>query len=279
MQIRTRETSWLLVGAYLAILFSVPILSLVVFREPLMNLSMATGFMLPVDLIPMALGIVLGIGVVLLAVGRFRLSDLGLTAREAKSGIVATAAIWILMQLVLLVAALRAGPLTLEPQIAYYGWGPMIAFTLTMLLGTAVYEEVSFRSFLLPQLYLKFRDYRHIALPLAIVVAAVIFAIIHIPTRIIIGGHDLPGLAAQMLVLTMVGVFGALAYLRTGNIVLIMGVHGVYNSPLAIVASPVAPWMVLATIVVPVIIAWPWIVGSDRGWARIVDRDVAAAVA
>ena len=164
---------------------------------------------------------------------------------------------------------------TLEWNIAWQqGWPAVIGIFLAHLFGTAVYEELVFRGFMLPQLFLKFggspknQTLRHFIY--AILVSQIVFSLAHIPTLIFTGAHF--GLIiARIGARLFLGVTMALLYLRTGNLFLIVVVHALIDTNTSLfngIEDSVEP-AVYTALMILLLIIWPkfriqnsWVVGS-----------------
>jgi membrane protease YdiL (CAAX protease family) len=126
-----------------------------------------------------------------------------------------------------------------NPDWTIYGAGFMIGLLLTQILGNALFEEIAYRGFLFPQLYLRLtslreRPWKRFALALLISQAA--FALSHIPNRIYLG-MSAGDIAVDLLMLVGWGVLYTLLYLRTDNLFLVVGVHALGNTPTTLFAT------------------------------------------
>jgi hypothetical protein len=190
-------------------------------------------------------------------------------------GVALTAVAWLVMQFVVAWPLLRAGePLELDPVWVsagvLAGVGPLVG----QLLGNALYEEVVFRGFLLVQLHKWARrrlpDMPELALGLALVSSQLLFAIVHIPNRIVSHGVA-PGALAPALVLPfLVGILLGLVYYRTGNLFVAIGLHAFMNTPTLLVGPPERGATVAVGLAIVVALGWPWFrrVGRTAGLVR-----------
>lgn len=74
----------------------------------------------------------------------------------------------------------------INPSWAEVGVGAILGLLVAQLFGNALYEGVLFRAVLLNQLVLKLRD-RRWGFPLALVGSRTIFALLHVPNRLLQG--------------------------------------------------------------------------------------------
>jgi membrane protease YdiL (CAAX protease family) len=235
----TRETNWLAMILALAAfgglawvhsLFSARI------EYALLELRTATagliGPALAVNLV--ALGV---LALVIFGVGRGRPADVGWRLAAILPALLSTAALWIALQLILVV-------------LAALGWGALawhehwqrplhvVGSFLGQLLGTALLEETVFRGFLLPQIYLKAR--RHYqwasALCIALLASQLAFGLVHLPTHVAVRNIEGWGLAHGQLSLLVFGLIHAGLYMATRNLFLCVGLHVISNEPASLAA-------------------------------------------
>lgn len=147
--------------------------------------------------------------------------------------------------------------LELNPQWTEPGVAIILGKFAAQLFGNALYEELVFRGFLLPQLYLKFshnvRISRKMALLLAVLVSQIYFSIIHIPVRLYKGGD----LAVYLTGVALLGILFALLYIRTENIFIGVGLHTLFNSPVALFTPSFEPGIIFFLFLIFVILLKP----------------------
>lgn len=198
---------------------------------------------------------------ILLLGGKLSLRDIGWKLEYLVPGLAATAALWIVMQLVEVIANVA-----LNGQFQFSSsWSALAVATAVGVLagqcfGTAVSEETFFRGFLLPQLRLKFnRMNTAVALGLAIIASQLAFSLYHLP-NLILGvsgdvGTGFSDIAVQLVIDFAIGVVFAAVYLRTGNLFLVMGIHALQNAGTSVVATPIDPSQVMLTLAIIVFLA------------------------
>ncbi len=168
---------------------------------------------------------------ILAVFGKQRLRDLGLGGRIGPA-IAFTAAIWIGVNLLEALAAMKAGNLRFDPAWSARPLG-VVGQWLGTTLGTALLEEVLFRGLLMRQIALRLGRIgagRSVSLILAIILSQAAFAAMHLPV--------LPGLDASALTgLFVAGVALALLYCVTGNLLICIGLHGLADAPSLLVAD------------------------------------------
>lgn len=235
-----RRILWAFIIAHFAL---TAVVNLVFFASNAFRpLASATGGLLTGSLLVNMGFIALLVGWMILKRGRLRPYDVGLIPSHLPMGIVYTIGFWACAQVVHLVASLLThGAVTLNPD-----WinntSMMIGLILAQLIGNALFEEIAYRGFLFPQIYLHLDRLRHRAwwrLGAAILLSQVIFALSHIPNRLYLGMMP-EQLLPDLLLLLGWGVLYTIIYLRTDNLFLVVGVHALGNAPSTLFAtSPV----------------------------------------
>ena len=185
------------------------------------------------------------VGGVLIGIGRFRASEIGLDLSKLPEAIAYTVVIWVAMQLAAVVLTLADGaPLEPSANLEWSRAGYMIGELLAQLAGNALCEEVLFRGFLFVQcsvLLSRAAPYRPtLVLIAAGLVSSVVFALAHFPHRIGMGGGyaywSAMGMDQGWLVVW--GCVYCWLYARTGNLWFVIGVHSLANARTMIVAAP-----------------------------------------
>ncbi len=271
MTITTRRTSL----GILALFFLAQLALLLLYHLRLnpytVRLSEATGYLINPNLL-FALPILgITVGVILLGLARLRPAEIGLEASKLRAALAVLVGLWLASQAVHLAAAGAAGTLAPHPFWEEFGPGPMLGFLVAMLFGIVILEEVSFRGFLFPQLALRLGSGRT-ALLGATVLTAIVFALLHLPTRLLGSGLSGGALVMDQVVLTLAGIFGVAMYLRTANLPVVIAIHTLVNAPMMLVASPISPGTVTVVLSLGLLVAWPWFRGEPVGLqlARVV---------
>lgn len=205
-------------------------------------LASATGGLLTGSLVVNIAFIAVLVGWVILKRGRLRLYDVGVIPAHIPMGVIYTVGFWGAAQVVHLVFSLLTyGAVTLNPM-----WvgstNMMIGLILTQVIGNALFEEIAYRGFLFPQIYLNLDGWRQRPwgrLIAAILLSQGIFALSHIFNRIYLG-MPLEQIPGDLLLLLGWGILYTIIYLRTDNLFLVVGVHALGNAPSTLFAtSPV----------------------------------------
>jgi membrane protease YdiL (CAAX protease family) len=197
-------------------------------------LASATGGLFTGSLLANLLFIVALVAAIILGVGKLRPYDVGLSGRNILPALGNTIALWAVAQVIHLFAGLaRYGEVAPNPEWTIYGAGFLIGLVLTQIFGNALFEEIAYRGFLFPQLYLRFTSLRSQPwkrFALALLISQIAFALSHIPNRIYLGMNT-GDIALDLLMLVGWGVLYTLLYLRTDNLFLVVGVHALGNTP------------------------------------------------
>lgn len=203
-------------------------------------LASATGGLFTGSLLANLIFIAVLVLAIILAMGRLRLYDVGLIGRNILPAAGYTFMLWGVAQIIHLIAGLLTnGTIMTNPDWTIYGVGFMIGLLLTQIFGNALFEEIAYRGFLFPQLYLwltSLRDTPWKRFAAALLISQVAFALSHIPNRIYL--RMTPGdIVIDLLMLVGWGVLYTLLYLRTDNLFLVVGVHALGNTPTTLFAT------------------------------------------
>lgn len=195
-----------------------------------------------------------------------RLADIGWCRRDLRMGGLMTLSVWVAVHIVAVVANWSSLALTGEIQHAP---GQAIGRLLGQLLGNALYEETIYRGLCMTQflLLLLARGYGEFkAVSLAALGSAVVFALPHIPNRLVHGSYDgvLHALGDQTM-LVCSGLFLAWVYVRTRNLWWVIGLHSLANCPTVLVFWDVGEdhrsflKALVSLLGLLATIAWPWL--------------------
>jgi uncharacterized protein len=192
-----------------------------------------------------------GVGVLMFWLGRLPPSVIGLRSDRIFSGAVMTILVWLAVQSAAVVLALLGGgSLQLHPAWGGIGGLGLFGALVVQVVGVTVYEEVAFRGYLVPQLWLRARRGRWFqrrgALVVALLVSQALFAIGHLPLLLYTGVPS-ADLGFVLIAIGMAGLGFAGLYLLTGNLFFCMGVHALVNLPTPLFDQPAAPlWALIA---------------------------------
>jgi len=199
--------------------------------------------------------------------GGVRIRDIGAGARQVVPAVIAVLAVVAALNVAVIVLVLVAGePLAFgwfalyrsppfELSAAAIGVGAMAQY-----LFVGPIEELAFRGYLQNKLASMLQLGRpRVATALAVVGAALVFAVLHVPTLLLLGGG---GWGALPLLVASGVLFGTI-YALTRNLVLVALLHGIGNLwPLAVDPGPVGwpDWIVVLTLYAALVVGY-------RRWA------------
>ena len=179
--------------------------------------------------------LVLGLALLVLVAGaRIPPRDLGLQASKVPAALLYGVLLWGFVQVFVTGWGVVAGG---RPDFHGSWTGPGIpgGSLLGQLLGNALMEEVLYRGFVFAQLVLLLGGKGRVALPrllLVALLASVIFAVSHVPNRIMKDLYSEPfDVVRDQGMLLLSGTLLALMYWRTRNLPFVVVVHSLTNRP------------------------------------------------
>ena len=265
--IRTRAVSWLVIALFLGVSSGMLVLlSALRYVAPLDKILAGPSWLSNLFFFAVLLVVVV-VGVIF-SLGRLKPAEVGLRLDKLGEGVIVTVAVWLFMQLIEVVGDIATtGTVTIAPTWIRNGIALTLGWTAVMFLGAALYEEIAYRGFLFPQLYLRLPGTHRLRFWIALILTQVVFAASHIPAHLTL--RHLSG-SALWTTLALQGIIGALLvllYLRTRNLWICIGIHGLANAPTPLVAGASG----FETFLIILIIGWPWIARrpQHRGFARI----------
>jgi membrane protease YdiL (CAAX protease family) len=267
--ILTREVGWPVIVLFIGVATGLELLLLKIQREGLLG-SLLAGPDWKGNAFFYAILLLVAVWGVLFGIGQLRPADVGLERKKLAEGVLVTGAVWLLDQTIAAVSAILTTPTTVAPTWTTIGWQGTLLWAAVMFLGAALYEEIAFRGFLFPQLYLKFRGSDRVRLWTAILVSQLLFAIGHVPAHVMIRHLSGRGLWTTVILQGLTGVMLVLLYLRTRNLWISVGTHGLVNAPTPLLQGT----MGAAPFVMVLLLFWPWLVRRrvQRGLARVETR-------
>ncbi|MBZ0291973.1 MAG: CPBP family intramembrane metalloprotease [Anaerolineae bacterium] len=253
-----RQTSWWVIGLfYIAHIALALFINFVIFPSGLTDpIQRATGGLINATLLANFINLALIVFGILVILGKQRARDLGLIWRHLPGALLLTLLIWLVAQAVLVLLALAQGqPLALHPNWNQRGTTIVLGVLIGQVFGNALYEEISFRGFLLPQLYFKINARPRLLI--ALLISQALFALMHIPNRLAFGA-TLAEAVSNLPMLLLLGILFALFYLVTGSIFLSIGVHALGNAATPLFASGADPSLItylVALVVLLILVA------------------------
>ena len=193
-------------------------------------------------------------------IGKFRSFQLGATLTDFKIGLISTFFFWSLLQLIFIaIGSISPGGITFLT--GQTGTNPLLVLGTFVLFAfsKALYDEVIYRSLVLPQFLIKVR--RFIDLPpaatltITIVLSQVIYLIIQMPLVSLVNTET--NLSLSFLSLFLLSLLNAVVYFRTRNIFICVGIHTLWFYPLFVVNTSIPQEYMLVAIGLGLIALWP----------------------
>jgi membrane protease YdiL (CAAX protease family) len=197
---------------------------------------------------------------VLLWYEKLSLQDIGIAWRNLPFAILLWVGIWLLIQGIELVAGLLLqGNAEIDP--AWSGGSlAIVALLVGHLFGTALYEEMAFRGFLLRQSFLNLhrstKSRQVLSAVVAILVSQLAFTLFHVPWKLVTQGWS-ANLVGELCGVLLTGIVYSLLYLRTDNLFLVMGIHALGNAPTSLISPTIGTPNLLLVFTVVIWILWP----------------------
>lgn len=190
--------------------------------------------------------------IIIFRIGRLNLPSVWLTKEKLKTGVILVAAIWILALFSTTVWTFwENGKIGLTPKINFLA-GSLIG----QLFGNAAFEELIYRGTLFMQFHLMFKQKmrQKRALLLSVLASQLLFALIHLPNRLLIQQVD--NLALDLISLFLAGIILTLIYLRTENLAFVIGAHALVNQPFNIIETSFPMRMMVLILIILTAVFW-----------------------
>lgn len=263
--LEAKKTNGWFIGLVLVVYAALSIwINLYGFRAGLLDVELFNGLINSTLVANFLLLVVVVIGL-LFGLGRLRPSDVGLYRRQIVPALLTGVVIWVIFQLVALIAAFFSGSVSINSLWRDEGGAAVAGRLIGQLLGNALVEEIVFRGFLFSQLLLRFDRLprRWISLTLTLVISQSVFALLHIPNRVWVDDMTFPDALLSTAPVFVIGVLLALMYWRTRNLLLIVAIHALINEPTSIMAtSDAVHSLTVLLLTVSLILFW------SRSWMQ-----------
>lgn len=232
-------------------------------RNALNSLLQVTGGLVQATLVANLLYLVC-FGAVIFGVGRLNPSDVGLRLRAIGPAILVTLGFWGAMHLGLgLLLKLSGRQLQWNTALLDMGLLWLIGQLIAQTLGNGLIEEIIYRGFFLSQLLIRaaarFRP--GIALMLAVFLASVTFALVHIPNRLLFYESTMNEVVRDQMQLVVCGITLSCLYLITGNLFICVGLHALKNQPALLIELPGSRAAGFMWYVLVILLAGIWLLG------------------
>lgn len=201
--------------------------------------------------------VVLGIFLVFLRrTSKLSIRDLGWAREALLPSVGSVLAFWLLLQ-ALLALWLGISARTLELHAGWREPGAMalLGGLLAQLFGNALAEETAFRGFFFVQLLRRWSGVqaRWRRISLAALASAALFALTHLPNRLLLQKVETGALLRDQLQLILAGCLFALVLLATRNLFTTTGLHALANDPATLLQATRAE---ISQIYLALLLAW-----------------------
>ena len=189
---------------------------------------------------------------IIFVVGKHDLRSVWLTPEKLKSAALLIFAIWFLSQLVAILGTyFSTGNIVFVDRI-----NVLAGYLLGQLFGNAAFEELIYRGIFFLQIYILLKNSLSInkALVLSILLSQILFALIHIPNRLMV--NQVENLGLNLFGLFVMGVVLAIIYFRTKNLAFLIGVHALLNEPFNLIQTSFPMKRIVLILVILVTILW-----------------------
>ena len=137
---------------------------------------------------------------------------------------------------------------------------------LAQLLGNSLFEEMIYRGVFFIQIYLvlisKFSE--RISICCAILISSILFAINHIPHRLMV--YEVDNLFIDISGLIFVGILITIIFIKTENLAFVIGFHALMNEPFNIIKVDFSPDIIIFGLTVISVLSWHKIKASNRNY-------------
>ncbi len=191
------------------------------------------------------------------AICGLRAKDIGIRWGQWKEGVVVTLVMWVIIEGVLVGSVLvLKRPLSWHPLWNRLTPAAIAANVVYYFLGVALFEEVFYRGFMVPQFFHAFQErFPKRSQVMAVLTSQLLFALSHIPH------YPMPlPMPVGLGILWLSGVVLAWMWLRTGNLFIVIGWHGLMDFPIHLVAAPQnVPEGITFLVGVLLLAGWPFV--------------------
>lgn len=253
-----RETSWRIIVLFivLEVLLST-FINLVIFPSGILSIFRKLTFgLINETLVANLLLLAVLVYLTIIRLGRLSWTDLGIKRNRLAAGMAATFTLWLAKEVVNVVASLLiSGSISWSGTWQVYGATVMIGALLGQVFGNSLFEEITFRGFLMPQIGKKLPAGKW-RTAVAVLVSQAFFGLIHIPNRLYSGVKP-DQLLFSIFLPAVLGIFFSLIYIVTDNLFFAIGVHALNNIPMNVTAG-LDQFFLNNFITIIILVIWPF---------------------
>lgn len=165
---------------------------------------------------------------ILIKNSKLSLKEIGLEKKKLKTGVFVSILFFFLLQIYGVLYSFFAFN-KLAVNEVFTQWTVVVGYYTELVLGVALFEEVVFRGFLIPQIFLRLKSNKNSRMVMTLVISQILFSIVHIPVRIV-NGIDFTTLMISLAALFVVGLMFSFIYLLTENLFIAMGFHVIWDA-------------------------------------------------
>jgi len=214
--------------------------------------------------IPLILVTVAGI---LLWYEKLRLQDIGIVFGKLPLAIVFGVSAWTIIQgTESIVGVLIKGRTGIIPDWRQNSLA-ILGLLIGHLFGTALWEEITFRGFLLKQCFLRLSGRtgnKALVTISSILVSQLVFMLFHIPWKLM-NFESYPKMFGELAGILLTGIIYAILYLRTDNLFLVMIFHALGNASTPLTMPVIGTNNILLLFMILIMAFWPLIGRWDKG--------------
>ncbi|NHI89799.1 MAG: CPBP family intramembrane metalloprotease [Candidatus Thorarchaeota archaeon] len=203
---------------------------------------------------------------------KFQGKDFGLVTGKLPTAIIVGLITWVTIQIIEGFASyIYTGSIEFDSKWSTDSLG-LIGLLIGMLFGTALYEEVGYRGFLLVQFRMKIEDIttnRALQISLSLIASQTLFTLLHVPWKVLNQGWTTAALFDLLFSVFMNGIIYGLLYLRTENLFFVMFVHVFGNAPTSLFNSYLGASNILIMLAIIWAAIWPTLQRWEKEDAKI----------
>jgi len=167
--------------------------------------------------------------------GKLRIKDFFLNSKKLIEGLKWVLILWIATNLCTIIYEIISVGKFKIANISTFQIGKLFG----QLFGNALLEEILYRGLFLTQFYLiaKQKINNKAAVILAVCLSQVLFSLAHIPNRFASGSSFTTNLGLELVMLFLAGVILSIIYIRTQNLIFLIGGHSFSNYPINLIQT------------------------------------------
>ena len=201
-----------------------------------------------------------GSSLIIFLIGKHNLGSMWFSKNKLKVAIALVISIWIICQVFIITYSYC----TKGEIIFIHNFNVLTGNIIGQLFGNSLLEEMIFRGILLIQFYLIFirRHSNKLSFFFSIIVSTIIFALLHIPNRLMGNAPDIP-VVVDIISLLFGGFLLSVIFLKIKNLPFVIGFHSLVNEPFNIIEIDIPTQPVILIMVIIITLNWDKIVKKE----------------